>query len=49
MKTTSDFLKMKQTGEKIVMMTAYDYPAACFASVVPFLSALAYSRLIRCF
>lgn len=31
MKTTSDFLKMKQTGEKIVMMTAYDYPAARFA------------------
>ena len=31
MKTTSDFLKMKQAGEKIVMMTAYDYPAALFA------------------
>lgn len=31
MKTTSDFLKMKQNGEKIVMMTAYDYPAAKFA------------------
>lgn len=31
MKTTSDFLKMKQQGEKIVMMTAYDYPAAKFA------------------
>lgn len=31
MKTTSDFLKMKQAGEKIVMVTAYDYPAARFA------------------
>ena len=31
MKTTTDFLKMKQHGEKIVMMTAYDYPAARFA------------------
>ena len=31
MKTTSDFLKMKQKGEKIVMITAYDYPAAKFA------------------
>ena len=31
MKTTSDFLKMKQAGDKIVMMTAYDYPAAKFA------------------
>ena len=31
MKTTSDFLKMKQQGEKIVMITAYDYPAAKFA------------------
>ncbi|KGR79527.1 3-methyl-2-oxobutanoate hydroxymethyltransferase [Ureibacillus manganicus] len=30
MKTTSDFLKMKQNGEKIVMITAYDYPAAKF-------------------
>lgn len=28
MKTTSDFLKMKANGEKIVMITAYDYPAA---------------------
>lgn len=31
MKTTADFLKMKAAGEKIVMMTAYDYPAARFA------------------
>lgn len=31
MKTTSDFLKMKQNGEKIVMITAYDYPAAKFS------------------
>lgn len=31
MKTTSDFLKMKEQQEKIVMMTAYDYPAAKFA------------------
>lgn len=31
MKTTSDFLKMKAAGEKIVMLTAYDYPAAKFA------------------
>lgn len=31
MKTTSDFLKMKQQGEKIVMITAYDYPAAKFS------------------
>ncbi|MGE7091851.1 3-methyl-2-oxobutanoate hydroxymethyltransferase [Lysinibacillus sp. NPDC048646] len=31
MKTTSDFLKMKAAGEKIVMLTAYDYPAATFA------------------
>lgn len=30
MKTTSNFLKMKQNGEKIVMITAYDYPAAKF-------------------
>ncbi|OCA90906.1 3-methyl-2-oxobutanoate hydroxymethyltransferase [Bacillus sp. FJAT-27225] len=28
MKSTTDFLKMKQNGEKIVMLTAYDYPAA---------------------
>ncbi len=26
--TTTDFKKMKQQGEKIVMITAYDYPAA---------------------
>lgn len=34
MKTTSDFLKMKANGEKIVMLTAYDYPSAkiCRAS-----------------
>ena len=31
MKTTTDFLKMKEDGEKIVMVTAYDYPAARFA------------------
>ncbi len=31
MKTTSDFLKMKQNREKIVMVTAYDYPAAKYA------------------
>src|SRR5690554_1493935 len=31
MKTTSDFLKMKANGEKIVMVTAYDYPAAKYA------------------
>lgn len=31
MKTTADFLKMKATGEKIVMLTAYDYPSAIFA------------------
>ncbi|MGG1399477.1 3-methyl-2-oxobutanoate hydroxymethyltransferase [Bacillus salipaludis] len=28
MKQTTDFLKMKQNGEKIVMLTAYDYPSA---------------------
>lgn len=28
MKTTQDFITMKQTGEKIVMLTAYDYPSA---------------------
>ncbi|WP_404403470.1 3-methyl-2-oxobutanoate hydroxymethyltransferase [Jeotgalibacillus malaysiensis] len=28
MKTTADFLKMKQDGEKITMVTAYDYPSA---------------------
>ncbi|ALC92741.1 3-methyl-2-oxobutanoate hydroxymethyltransferase [Bacillus sp. FJAT-18017] len=28
MKSTTDFTKMKQNGEKIVMLTAYDYPAA---------------------
>lgn len=31
MKSTSDFLKMKAHGEKIVMITAYDYPAAKFS------------------
>lgn len=31
MKTTSDFLKMKQQGEKIVMITAYDHPNAKFS------------------
>ncbi|NLI92906.1 MAG: 3-methyl-2-oxobutanoate hydroxymethyltransferase [Peptococcaceae bacterium] len=28
MKTTKDFLKMKDQGHKIVMVTAYDYPSA---------------------
>jgi 3-methyl-2-oxobutanoate hydroxymethyltransferase len=28
MKTATDFLKMKQNNEKIVMLTAYDYPSA---------------------
>jgi 3-methyl-2-oxobutanoate hydroxymethyltransferase len=28
MKQTTDFLKMKQNNEKIVMLTAYDYPGA---------------------
>jgi len=28
MKQTTDFLKMKQNGEKIAMLTAYDYPSA---------------------
>ncbi|QTQ09211.1 3-methyl-2-oxobutanoate hydroxymethyltransferase [Macrococcoides canis] len=28
MRTTQDLLKMKQLGEKITMMTAYDYPSA---------------------
>lgn len=31
MKSTSDYLKMKAQGEKIVMITAYDYPAAKFS------------------
>ncbi|WP_418301197.1 3-methyl-2-oxobutanoate hydroxymethyltransferase [Lysinibacillus fusiformis] len=31
MRTTTDFLKMKAAGEKIVMVTAYDFPAAKFA------------------
>lgn len=31
MKTTSQFVKMKRDGEKIVMLTAYDYPMARFA------------------
>ena len=31
MKTTSNFLAMKQKEEKITMMTAYDYPTARFA------------------
>jgi 3-methyl-2-oxobutanoate hydroxymethyltransferase len=28
MKQTTDFSKMKQTGNKVVMVTAYDYPSA---------------------
>lgn len=31
LKTTSDFLGMKRNGEKITMLTAYDYPTAKFA------------------
>ncbi len=31
MKTTTSFLKMKNNNEKIVMLTAYDYPTAKFA------------------
>lgn len=31
MKTTAQFLRMKEQGEKIVMITAYDYPAAKFS------------------
>lgn len=31
MKTLSDFLQMKKSGEKIVMLTAYDYPSALLA------------------
>ena len=31
MKTTSQFLAMKQQHEKIVMVTAYDYPGAKFS------------------
>ncbi|WP_025114693.1 3-methyl-2-oxobutanoate hydroxymethyltransferase [Lysinibacillus fusiformis] len=31
MRTTTDFLKMKAAGQKIVMVTAYDFPAAKFA------------------
>ncbi|MFS0576762.1 3-methyl-2-oxobutanoate hydroxymethyltransferase [Sporosarcina sp. 179-K 3D1 HS] len=30
-KSTQDFIKMKQAGEKIVMLTAYDYPSAKLA------------------
>lgn len=32
MKTKLDFLKMKENEEPIVMLTAYDYPAAKLAS-----------------
>ncbi|EKN69580.1 3-methyl-2-oxobutanoate hydroxymethyltransferase [Neobacillus bataviensis LMG 21833] len=28
MKQTTDFLKMKENGEKVVMLTAYDFPSA---------------------
>ncbi|WP_194841549.1 3-methyl-2-oxobutanoate hydroxymethyltransferase [Sporosarcina obsidiansis] len=31
MKTTTDFLKMKATGDKISMLTAYDFPTAQIA------------------
>ncbi|MGV3465806.1 MAG: 3-methyl-2-oxobutanoate hydroxymethyltransferase [Heyndrickxia sp.] len=31
MKQTTDFLKMKENGEKISMLTAYDYPSAKLA------------------
>jgi 3-methyl-2-oxobutanoate hydroxymethyltransferase len=31
MKQTTDFMKMKQKNEKIVMLTAYDYPSAKLA------------------
>ncbi|MBW3493159.1 3-methyl-2-oxobutanoate hydroxymethyltransferase [Bacillus mycoides] len=31
MKTTTDFLKMKEQGEPITMLTAYDYPSAKLA------------------
>lgn len=31
MKSTVDFIKMKKEGEKIVMLTAYDYPSATLA------------------
>lgn len=31
MKQTTDFMKMKQNNEKIVMLTAYDYPSAKLA------------------
>ncbi|MBO1578438.1 3-methyl-2-oxobutanoate hydroxymethyltransferase [Bacillus sp. XF8] len=31
MKTTTDFLKMKEKGEPITMLTAYDYPSAKLA------------------
>ena len=31
MKTTADFMKMKKEGEKIVMLTAYDYPSGKLA------------------
>lgn len=31
MKQTTDFLKMKQSNEKIVVLTAYDYPSAKIA------------------
>ena len=28
MKSTMDFIDMKKNGEKITMLTAYDYPSA---------------------
>ncbi|MED5046199.1 3-methyl-2-oxobutanoate hydroxymethyltransferase, partial [Geobacillus stearothermophilus] len=31
MKTKTDFFRMKQTGEPIVMVTAYDFPSAKLA------------------
>ena len=32
-KSIHDFMKMKQTGEKITFLTSYDYPTAQFAEV----------------
>lgn len=32
MKTTTDFIKMKKENDKIIMLTAYDYPSASLAA-----------------